>query len=98
MAIRSGSGPAIHLRREIREHIGATLYQLRFRGRIARSPGQALEELFPRGCSKAERARAMLRAHVVHAYTMAEIARCLGLHPNYGEPNVCDLRRRWTLL
>lgn len=84
--------------KEIREHIGATLYRAslpRAYRALARPP---LEDLFPRGCSKAERAQMMLRAHVAHAYTMAEIARCLGVHPNTVSRYVCDLRRRWTLL
>lgn len=84
--------------RAIREHIGATLYRAslpRAYRALARPP---LEDLFPRGCSKAERAQMMLRAHVVHAYTMAEIARCLGVHSNTVSRNVCELRRRWTLL
>jgi REP element-mobilizing transposase RayT len=82
--------------REIREHIGATLYRAslpRAYRALARPP---LEDLFPPGCSKAERAQMMLRAHVVHGYTMTEIARCLGVHPNTVSRNVCDLRRRWT--
>ena len=84
--------------RAVREHIGATLYRAslpRAYRALARPP---LEDLFPRGCSKAERTQMMLRAHVLHAYTMAEIARCLGVHPNTVSRNVCDLRRRWTLL
>ncbi len=82
----------------IREHIGATLYQASLPRAYRALARPGLDELLPPNCSKAMRAQAMLRAHVVHAYTMAEIARCLGLHPNSVSRIVCDLRRRWMHL
>jgi putative transposase len=80
--------------RDIRAHIGATLY-LASVPRAYRALGQPpLNELIPRPCSKQERARAILRAHIVHGYTMSDIARSLGVHLNTVSRIVSGVRRR----
>ena len=44
--------------------------------------------------TKAARNREMLRAHVVHAYRMSEIARALCMHPTSVSRIVAALRRK----
>jgi REP element-mobilizing transposase RayT len=64
----------------VREVIGATLYQaaLPRSYRILGRP--SLSALFA-DASRAERRATILRAHIVHGYLLAEIARFLELHP-----------------
>lgn len=65
---------------EVRSVIGATMYRAAL-PRGFRALGQPpLRELFD-GARKAERRSIILRAHIVHGYRMAEIARYLDLHP-----------------
>jgi len=70
-------------RSNVRELIGATMSQIhvpRSYRALARPP---LGDLFAGGDSDKERRdRLILRAHVVHGYTQAEIARSLALHPD----------------
>jgi REP element-mobilizing transposase RayT len=80
--------------RDVRAHIGATLYKASLPRSYRSLHRPSLEALFPRGLSKAARAKAMLRAQVVHAYRLSEIARSLGIHPNTVSRSVCKLRRR----
>jgi REP element-mobilizing transposase RayT len=80
---------------EVRALIGATLHGA-WLPRAYRALGRpSLSDLFPPDLDKAERASRMLRAHVVHAYRMSEIARSLDLHPNSVSRIVCALRREW---
>lgn len=81
-------------KRELRVQIGATLFQAALPRSYRALHRPTLEELFPRRLNKVERGSAALRAHVVHGYTMAEIARCLGLHPNSVSRIVTSLRHR----
>jgi len=81
--------------REVREHIGATLY-LAHVPRSYRAMAQpSLQDLLPPDLDKEQRARAILRAHVVHGYQMSEIARWLTVHPNTVSRMVSRLRKRW---
>jgi len=68
-----------HTRATVRELIATTMYLQeipREYKALARPP---LGELL--ACvTRAERAQAIRRAHVVYGYTLAEIARCLGVH------------------
>jgi hypothetical protein len=60
--------------------IGATLYRAAL-PRAYRSLGRpSLTELFA-GIKRGERRGMILRAHIVHGYLLAEIARFLDLHP-----------------
>jgi len=53
-----------------------------------------LETLVPSNLGKQKRDSAILRAHVVHAYTVAEIARYLCLHPSSVSRILSAIRRR----
>jgi putative transposase len=69
------------MKERVRKLINATMYMAavpRAYRALARPP---LEGLLPRGLGKAKRNQAILRAHVVYAYSLADIGRCLGLHP-----------------
>ena len=67
-------------KRQMRSVIGSTLYMARV-PRTYRALGQPpLRELFS-GVTKANRRSAVIRAHVVHGYRLAEIANFLELHP-----------------
>jgi hypothetical protein len=82
-------------KKRIRAHIGAMLFTAavpRAYRALSRPP---LPDLVPAQLSKAERNRAILRAHVVHAYSIAEIGRYLALHPNSVSRIVCSIRRGW---
>jgi putative transposase len=72
---------AADLEERVRKLINATMYMAaipRAYRALCRPP---LENLLPRKLRKSERNQAILRAHVVYAYSLAEIGRCLGLHP-----------------
>jgi putative transposase len=90
-------GPALGssaFERELREHIGATLY-MSMLPRSYRALGRPpLVELFQRPISKSERDRQMLRAHVLYGYRMSEIAQALYMHPTSVSRIVSALRRR----
>ena len=69
------------LKKEVRKLIGATMFLAaipRAYRALSRPP---LEALLTRKLRKFERNRAILRAHVVYAYSLADIGRCLSLHP-----------------
>lgn len=82
------------LRQRVRAHIGATMYTASIPRAYRALHRPALGELLPSHLRKAERNTAILRAHVVHAYTMAEIGRCLDLHPKSVSRIVCSIRSR----
>ena len=84
----------IDFNREIRAHIGATMHQAalpRFYRSLARPP---LEDLFRDVANKHHRAQIIQRAHIIHGYRLAEIARCLNLHPNSVSRILGALRRQ----
>lgn len=71
----------LEFKRSVRSVIGATLYRFAV-PRGYRELGQPpLPDLFD-GVRKRDRRSAILRAHIVHGYRMAEIARHLDLHPS----------------
>jgi putative transposase len=79
--------------REMREHIAATLFMAALPASYRAAGRPPLPELFPEGMSKAERNHQMLRAHVVYAYPMSEIARALCLHPGSVSRIIARLRK-----
>jgi putative transposase len=86
-----GSDP---FKARIRALIAARLYTRAvpraYRG-LHRPP---LDVLVPPGLSKAERDTAILRAHTLYAYTLADLARYLGLHPASVSRIMCSVRPR----
>jgi putative transposase len=83
---------------KVRAHIGEKLYKASLPRSYRALHRPPLSEIFGACTSKDERAAAMLRAHVVCGYTMAEIARSLILHPNSVSRIICKYRRRWTAI
>lgn len=57
---------------------------------LTRAP---LEQLFGTGQSRSERNAAIQLAHETHGYTLAEIARCLRMHPTAMSKIYCSRRR-----
>lgn len=80
--------------RELREHIGATLFMASLPRSYRALDRPALEELFRPGMRLEERNKQMLRANVLHAYRISDIARALCMHPGSASRIVAALRRR----
>lgn len=80
--------------RELRDHIGATLFMASLPRSYRALDRPSLEALFPPGMPLEERNRQMLRANVLHAYRMSEIARALCMHPGSVSRIVAALRRK----
>jgi REP element-mobilizing transposase RayT len=80
--------------RELRDHIGATLFMAALPRSYRALCRPSLDELFGFRMTKEERNRQMLRAHVLHAYSMSEIARALSMHPASVSRVVAALRRQ----
>lgn len=78
----------------VREHIGATLHRAALPRSYRALHRPSLAELFSGLTDKGQRGRVVQRAHVVHGYRLAEIARFLGLHPNSISRILGDLRRQ----
>jgi putative transposase len=77
----------------VRSFIGERLHQLgvpRFYRCIDRP---TIDELIPDGANYTDRALAIQRAHVVYGYTLAEIARSLGIHPTTAGRMLRSLRK-----
>jgi putative transposase len=83
-------------KKDVRAHIGATLYMAAIPRAYRALHRPPIENVLPFPLKKAERNTAMLRAHIVHAYTIAEIARCVGLHPASVSRIICSIRRLQT--
>jgi putative transposase len=79
---------------KVRAHIGLTMYLASVPRAYRALNRPPLEVLIPRDGSKQDRDSAILRAYIVHAYTIAEIARYLILHPSSVSRIVSALRRR----
>jgi putative transposase len=79
---------------KVRAHVGLTMYLASVPRSYRALHRPPLEVLIPGDVSKQDRDSAILRAYVVHAYTIAEIARYLGLHPSSVSRIVSALRRR----
>ena len=82
----------------VRKYIGEKLYKAALPRSYRALHRPPLSEIVGSCTNKEERAGAMLRAHVVYGYTMAEIARSLILHPNSVSRIICQRRRKWTAL
>lgn len=78
----------------VRAHINLTMYQAAIPRSYRALHRPPLEAIIPRHERKGKRDSAILRAHVVHAYTIAEIARYLDMHPSSVSRSVSALRRR----
>lgn len=82
-------------KKRLRAHIAATLYTASIPRAYRALHRPPLDELI-RTFDKKQRNAAMLRAHVVYAYTTAEIGRYLHLHPASVSRVICALRARLT--
>lgn len=80
--------------RELRQHIGATLFMASLPRSYRALDRPPLKDLFKSPVTKAERNRQMLRAHVLHAYSLSDIAHALWMHPASVSRIVAALRRR----
>jgi putative transposase len=80
--------------RDVRTHIGMKFFTASIPRSYRALDQPPLEKLFAQAWNKEARARAMLRAHVIHGYRMSELARFLDLHPSSVSRIVCTLRRR----
>ncbi len=83
---------------DVREYIGSKLYKTALPRSYRALNRPPLSAIFETCANKGERATAMMRAHVVHGYTMAEIARSLVLHPNSVSRIICRYRKQWSAL
>ena len=91
-----GSGPAIgsdDFRRRLRAYIGETLFHRRVPRSYKALFRPSLEDLFAGIHDKRERAKVIQRAHVLHGYTLSEIADALRLHPGSVSRIYCDFRK-----
>lgn len=79
---------------ELRQYIGANLFMASLPRAYRELNRPPLETLFSWLMTKDERNQQMLRAHVVHAYKMSEIARALNMNPASVSRIVAALRRR----
>ena len=79
---------------ELRDHIGATLFMAALPRSYRSLDRPPLERLFGFPMTKEGRNSQMLRAHVLHAYTMSDIARGLSMHPASVSRIVAALRRQ----
>jgi len=92
----SANGPVIgsdDFRRRLRAYIGETLFHRRVPRSYKALFRPALEDLFSGIQDKHERAKAIQRAHVLHGYTLSEIADALALHPASVSRINCDFRK-----
>ena len=80
--------------REIRQHIDATLFMASLPRSYRALDRPPLGDIFRSPVTKAERNKQMLRAHVLYAYSLSEIARALCMHPASVSRIVAALRRR----
>lgn len=90
------AAPAVgsaRFRQTVRSFIGEKLYMASLPRSYRALFRPSLEELFGGMVSKRDRTALMQRAHVIHGYTMAEIARALRLHPASVSRIICKLRR-----
>ena len=81
-------------KKRVRAHIAATLYTAAIPRAYRALYRPPLSELLPAYAAKAERNTAVLRAHVVYAYTLAEIGRYMRLHPASVSRIICSIRNR----
>jgi REP element-mobilizing transposase RayT len=79
-------------KKRVRAHIAATLYMAAIPRAFRAMQRPPLNEVLLATFDKEERNTAILRAHVVYAYTIAEIGRYLRLHPASVSRIICSLR------
>lgn len=82
-------------KKRLRKHIAATLYTASIPRAYRALHRPPLHELILTE-DKKQRNTAILRAHIVHAYTTAEIGRYLRLHPASVSRVICALRAGWV--
>jgi REP element-mobilizing transposase RayT len=80
--------------REVREHIGATMFMSRLPRSYRAINRPPLTALFTIDMTKTQRNQQMLRAHVIHAYSISDIARALCMHPGSVSRIVAAVRRK----
>jgi putative transposase len=80
--------------RELRNHIDATLFMSALPRSYRAINRPALTELFSTCMKKDARNNQMLRAHVMYAYSISDIARALYMHPGSVSRIVAALRAR----
>lgn len=81
-------------KKRIRAHIAATLYTSAVPRAYRALHRPPLCELVPPDLTLEKRNSAILRAHVVHAYSLTEIGRYLRMHPASVSRIVCSIRAR----
>lgn len=84
----------VDFKKRVRAHIAATLYTAAIPRAYRALHRPPLSELLPAYARKEERDSAVLRAHVVYAYTLAEIGRYMRLHPASVSRIICSIRKR----
>lgn len=80
--------------REVREHIGATMFMSRLPRSYRAINRPPLSELFTVHMTKKERNQQMLRSRVIHAYSITEIADALCMHPGSVSRIVASLGKK----
>ena len=91
--VASPAAGSERFRQSVRSFIGENLYLASLPRSYRALFRPHLGELFESARDKSERAAVMQRAHVIHGYTMSEIARALRLHPASVSRIICKLRR-----
>lgn len=89
------ASPAVgseRFRKAVRSFIGENLHRASLPRAYRALFRPSLSELFTPSITKAERPRVVERAHIVHGYTMSEIARALRMHPASISRVICKLR------
>jgi putative transposase len=82
------------LEHDLRQHIGANLFMASLPRSYRALNRPPLEALFSWLMTREDRNQQILRAHVLHAYTMSEIARALNMNPASVSRIVATIRRR----
>lgn len=83
------------LKASIRELIGRTMFMRELPRSYRALARPELKDILSTTC-RDERILAIRRAHVVYAYTLTEIARCLGVHPTTVSRMLASTRSRTT--
>jgi putative transposase len=82
------------LKARIRALIAAKLYTRSVPRAYRALHRPALDELIPRTLSREQRNTAILRAHTLYAYPLADLARYLAMHPASVSRIICSVRPR----
>ena len=84
----------VDFKQRVRAHIAATLYTAAIPRAYRALHRPPLSQLLPAYAGKDERNSAVLRAHVVYAYTLAELGRYMRLHPGSVSRIISSIRKR----